>query len=608
MRRRRFLKTLVLSALAAKGQIAESSTAAMFREVTAALDETHHCPPGYHCQVLLRSGDPLKPGVKTWLPPMDAAADYLHRFGYNNDFLAYTPLPPTAPQSNRGVLSVNHEFPSPSSLMWPSSTPLDAGRTKIECAVLGHSVIEVYQDAASRHWRIELASHYNRRLTIDTPINFTGPAARHPRLRTASSPDGGHGNGVLGLCAGGKTPWGTVLAAEENFQSYFNGVTSTPKEIVNHQRYGVGAECAYPWWAQHLERFDVSRTPHEPNHFGWIVEIDPLAPNSVPKKHTALGRFRHEAATCVVSADEKIVIYSGDDATFEYLYKYVSNASYRASEGHENSTLLEDGVLYVAQFADDYTLRWLPLVFGHGPLTRENGFSDQGDVLIETRRAADLLGATKLDRPEDVETDPITNIVYALLTNNLARTPGMRDSANPRAPNHHGHILRLYPPNAPDTRALHSAREFRWDIFLLGGDPKQKTDRARYPGSITDTGWLMAPDNCAFDPQGNLWITSDHGSLGTARQLADGLWRCHRAGGQHASPRCFFRAPIGAEVCGPEFTPDQRTLFLAIQHPGDTDGSSYETPSTRWPDFDPALPPRSAILAITRADGDTIGR
>ncbi|MGH8596487.1 MAG: PhoX family protein, partial [Gammaproteobacteria bacterium] len=421
-----------------------------FTEVAAAVDDTHHIPPGYRAEIVLRFGDPLREYLAPWTADNSVVAEYRERFGYNNDYLAYFALPPAATDRNRGLLCVNHEFTN-SRLMWPAGTTrhalaggMDAARTAIECAALGHSVVEVVQDAPSRTWRYASVSRYNRRFTADSRVVFTGPAAGHSRMRTAIAATGAHGYGMLGLCAGGKTPWGTVLAAEENFQTFFDGHLTAREEARNHQRYGVGTECHYPWWARHQERFNLNHAPREPNHFGWIAEIDPMAPDSTPRKHTALGRFRHEAATCVVSADDRLVIYSGDDAPFEYLYKYVSTAPYRAHKGLENSGLLEEGTLYVAQFADDGTLRWLPLIHGHGPLTRQHGFDDQGDVLIETRRAADLVGGTKLDRPEDVESDPLSNVVYALLTNNPARTA--TDLANPRAPNPFGHILRLYPP------------------------------------------------------------------------------------------------------------------------------------------------------------------
>ncbi|MSR14942.1 MAG: PhoX family phosphatase [Gammaproteobacteria bacterium] len=608
MRRRQFLKVLGISAIATSPRI-NAAPLASPDEVSSRRSPTHQVEAGHRCQILLRWGDPLTSTGTPWHPGITSPTDYAGRFGYNNDFLAYWPLQPLIGERNRGVLCVNHEFTNPQ-LMWTGclTTPeMDRSRTEVEGAVLGHSVVEIAQDGREGGWRYEPCSRFNRRFTIDSRVDFTGPAAGHRRLWTALVGDGKFAHGMLGLCGGGKTPWGTVLVGEENFQTFFNDQVTTDAEARNHQRYGVGAECYSPWWARHFDRFDIAKAPREPNHFGWVVEIDPLRPDSTPKKHTALGRFRHEAATCIVSADGRLVVYSGDDAAFEYLYKYVSADAYRADAGTANSKLLEEGTLHVARFANDGSLVWLPLAFGAGPLTPKNGFNDQGDVLIEARRAADLLQATKLDRPEDVETDPISNVIYTLLTNNPARTSDTLDAANPRPENRFGHVLQLLPPGAPGPKAQHSAPEFRWRIFLLGGNPENPLHHAQYPGEVSKDGWLAAPDNCAFGPQGGLWLTSDSGALGAALNRADGLWRCRRTETGHGSPRRFFSAPLGSEVCGPEFTPDGRTLFLAIQHPGDTLNSCFETPSTRWPDFDPALPPRPAIIAITRDDGGAIG-
>ncbi|MEQ8659980.1 MAG: DUF839 domain-containing protein, partial [Gammaproteobacteria bacterium] len=295
-----------------------------------------------------------------------------------------------------------------------------------------------------------------------------------------------------------------------------------------------------------------------------------------------------------------------DDEVFEYLYRFVSSARYDQRDAAANRALLDDGELSVARFHDDGTLEWLPLVHGQGALTPAHGFASQADVLIETRRAADLLGATRLDRPEDVETNPRDGSVYAIMTNNLARDAGETDRANPRAANRHGHVLRLVPPGAPGSAVEHAAPRFRWTMFALAGDPASD---GRYPAHVAAASWFSAPDNCAFDGHGRLWIATDQGRAWTATGFADGLWACGEDADGAPVIKCFFRAPFGAEVCGPAFTADDRTLFLAVQHPG-IDGlpaSSYRAPATRWPDFDATLPPRPAVLAIRRRDGGPIG-
>ena len=370
-------------------------------------------------------------------------------------------------------------------------------------------------------------------------------------------------------------------------------------EARNHARYGVGAAAWYPWWARHHGRFDLGKEPNEPNRFGWIVEYDPYDPSSRPIKRTALGRCKHECATTTLDPDRRVVVYSGDDEIFEYLYRFVSEGRYDAEDRAANRDLLDRGTLFVARFHDDGTLDWLPLLYGSGPLTPANGFHSQAEVLIETRRAADLLGATPMDRPEDVESSPVTGRVYVALTKNPSRKPGGTDAPNPRGPNPSGHILELIPPGG--TR--HAADRFRWEVFLLAGDPARPRNGAAYHPDVSGDGWLAAPDNLAFDRHGRLWIATDGLQ---ERGLADGIYGCQVEGPERALTRHLFRAPVGAEVCGPAFTPDGRTLFVSVQHPG-SNSPGDDRPRTPWPDVDPALPPRPSVVAITREDGGEIG-
>ncbi len=579
-----------------------------FAGLAQGADERHHLPPGYEAQVLLRWGDVIIGQHDGPAIAIDDPALQLRSFGYNNDYVAFMPLPRGSASVEHGLLCVNHEYTNPA-FMWPDVDPrrpgeaMSAARTAIELAAIGHSTVEVRREQG--HWRV-VNGRYNRRVSAASGVALAGPAAGHRRLRTGEDPGGRKVAGILNPCSGGKTPWGTVLIAEENFNFAFSGRCDDPRERRNHARYGVGHGGSYGWWARHLPRYDVAREPHEANRYGWVVELDPYDPHAIPRKRTALGRFKHEAATCVLDRSGRVVVYSGDDEIFEYLYRYVSHGRFSADNPPANRDLLDDGELHVARFHDDGTLDWLPLRHGHGPLTPANGFADQADVLIETRRAADLLGATRLDRPEDVETNPIDGSVYAVMTNNLARDTGATDAANPRARNRHGHILRLLPPGAPGSAVDHAAPTFHWEMFALAGDPAR---HARYPGALARESWFSAPDNCAFDRHGRLWIATDQGRAWRATGFADGLWACGENAAGDPVVKCFFRAPIGAEVCGPEFTADGSTLFLAVQHPGidGLPGSRYKTPATRWPDFDPTLPPRPSVIAIRRTDGGPIG-
>jgi secreted PhoX family phosphatase len=272
-----------------------------------------------------------------------------------------------------------------------------------------------------------------------------------------------------------------------------------------------------------------------------------------------------------------------------------------------NRDLLDQGTLHVARFETDGTMRWLPMLFGQGPLDRANGFENQGDVMIELRRAADLLGATPMDRPEDVEAHPDTGRVYVVCTHNQQRTPEQVNAANSRGPNKHGHIIEIIPPQV-NGKPDHTATECKWEFFIMGGDPKNPQHGARYGdsvGAVSASGWIAAPDNVAFDPKGRIWIATD--GQDDVAGFADSVYAAETRGPRRGVPRNFFSAPRGAEICGPAFTPDGKTLFLAIQHPGDEPGSSFDRPSTRWPDFTSDMPPRSAVVAITKLDGGEIG-
>ena len=596
------------------GSEAVSNTAAPlgFHGLPHGVDKHHHVAQGYSAEVLLRWGDVIVgTDDDSWNPPLLSRSEQERRFGYNNDFIAFMPLPWSAQSSTHGLLCVNHEYTN-TNFMWPGLNAnnirkqMSADRTATEIAAIGHSIVEVRREDAG--WRI-VKGDFNRRITGFTRCALNGPVRGSDRVRTRREPQGLYAYGLLNACSGGKTPWGTVLAAEENFNFLFSGNSKDRRERANLKRYGFGKGRYYPWWADHFKQFKVADEPREPNGFGWVVEIDPYDPRSIPKKRTALGRFKHEAATCVINRDGRVVVYSGDDSTFEYLYRFVSRRPFDPEKRERNFDLLDEGELSVARFYDNGQLEWLPLTFGNGPLTPANGFLNQADVLVETRRAADLLEATRLDRPEDVEANPRDGAVYAMLTNNSARKPSSVDAANPRAANQFGHVLKLLAPGAPGPDVDHAATLFRWEVFLLAGNPEVSEHGAKYPAETEPGGWLASPDNCAFDPQGRLWIATDQGKHWRKTGFADGLWCYGNDANDRQRLRLFFRAPIGAEVCGPEFTPDGTTLFVAVQHPGvdGVTGAGYYTPGTRWPDFERDKPPRPSVVAITRKNGGEIG-
>jgi secreted PhoX family phosphatase len=592
---------------------AQNGTRFPFREVTAGVDEKHYAAEGYDAEVLIRWGDPVLPGAPAFDPLQQSAAAQKLQFGYNNDFLGYLPMPGATNPSQHGLLAVNHEYTN-EELMFPGLGRQDtkqaafAKMTKelagIEMAAHGGAVLEVKRENGK--WRVVAGSQYARRIDADTPMDIAGPAAGHDRLKTAADPSGTRVLGMLNNCAGGLTPWGTWLTCEENFHGYFWGkIADDHPEANNHKRYGAPGNW-YAWGKWH-DRFDVTKEPNEANRFGWIVEIDPFDPGSTPRKRTALGRIKHEGAAGIVNKDGRYVVYTGDDERFDYVYRFVTNGTV-AAERTANRDILDAGTLSVARYNADGTLDWLPLVHGQGPLTEANGFRSQADVLIETRRAADLLGATKMDRPEDVEANRRSNKVYVVLTNNTRRKADQVDAANPRADNKFGHIIEMTPPDGD-----HAATRFRWEILVRCGDPSIAAVGATFNPTTTRDGWFGMPDNIAVDHEGRLWIATD-GNSGSKTGRTDGMWALETEGESRATGKLFFRCPAGAELCGPEFTPDDETLFVAVQHPGEADDedpkagpATFENPATRWPDFQPGMPPRPSIVAITRRGGGKIG-
>ena len=578
-----------------------------FPELRHQLAQGDAVAEGYEIQNVIRWGDAVLAGAPAFDAARVTADAQALQFGYNNDYLDFFPLPAGSTNSDHGLLVVNHEYTN-TNLMFPgmgsgreARTRSNAEQTRAEAMAHGLSVIEVKR--TNGVWGYVPAASHNRRITAETAMRISGPAAGAARMKTAADPAGLRVLGTLNNCAGGNTPWGTVLTGEENFNGYFGGdPAKTPHQAIM-RRYGIAGESWYNWW-RHMDRFNVEKEANESFRFGWVVEFDPYDPQSVPVKRTALGRFKHEGATHAISADGRVAFYSGDDERFEYVYKFVTARPWNPNDRAANRDLLDDGTLYVAKFHDDGKLEWLPLVHGHGPLTSANGFADQADVVIEARRAADLLGATPMDRPEDVEANPVNGRVYVMLTNNSRRTAEQVNRANPRARNVHGHIVEIIPPGAGSANVDHAATEARWGIFIAAGKPGVDAG-AQYHRATSDQGWLSCPDNCAFDKKGRIWISTDGAPENAG--VADGLYAADTAGRGRALTRLFYQAPTGAEVCGPCFTPDNKTIFLAIQHPGEDPGSTFERPSTRWPDFAEGVPPRPSVIAIVKKDGGEIG-
>lgn len=585
-----------------------------FQEINHGVDQNHHVAQGYDADILLRWGDPLFKDSPAFNPATQDRNSQEKQFGYNNDFVGFVPL---NDNPDHGLLCVNHEYTN-EELMFPGLGRQDkvkfADITKaivdVEMAAHGGSVVEIKKQNSK--WSAIVGSSYNRRITATTEMQISGPAAGHALLKTKEDPSGTSVLGTLNNCAGGITPWGTYLMAEENFNGYFWNKTAakTHPQADMLKRYGAPGE----WynWGVHYDRFDVGMEPNEVHRFGWIVEVDPMNPQSIPKKRTALGRFKHEGAETIVNKDGRVAVYSGDDERGDYLYKFVTAGKLDTQNRTANSDLLDNGILYVARFNSNGSVQWLPLIFGEGMLTRSNGFDSQATVLTFARKAADLLGATKMDRPEDVQPNHVTGKVYVCLTNNKHRgDKHPLDAVNPRVKNPFGHVVEITPTNND-----HGALTGTWDILFQGGDPEKPEHGAVFNEHTTKNGWLGSPDNATVDGEGRLWITTDQGSAWPKTGTADGVWAMETEGALRGTGKMFFRVPVGAEMCGPCFNPDDTAFFLAVQHPA-SDGakafpgfernSTFEDPATRWPDFDLQTPPRPSVVVVTKKGGGVVG-
>ena len=570
-----------------------------FKSVPISTADTVVVPEGYVAEVIAPWGDPV--GLSGDLPAFkedasNTAAEQEAQMGMHHDGIHYFALE----GSNVGLLVMNHEYTDDGLLHTDGMKTWTPDKVKKAQAAHGVSVIEIA--LKDGRWTVQKPSPWARRITATTPMAVSGPAAGHALMQTKADPGGRRVLGTLNNCASGITPWGTYLTCEENFINYFNGPDAPD---AHQQRWGLrkGGAGGYRWH-EHDERFDAVKNPNEPNRFGWVVEIDPMNPSSTPVKRTALGRAAHEGATVAVTKDGRAVVYCGEDSRFEYIYKFVSRDKIAPGGARENAGLLDHGTLYVAKFEANGRGRWLALTHGQGPLTPANGFADQGEVLIKARQASDLLGATKMDRPEWIAVDAQRGEVYCTLTNNSNRgadkQPGV-DAANPRANNTMGNIIRW-----KEDSDFH-AETFRWDHFVLAGDPAN--ERADAKGNVKGDAF-GCPDGLWMDRRGVLWIETDMSTsaMGKGDLARLGNNALLAADVRTGEIRRFLTGPAGCELTGATGTPDGRTMFVNIQHPGETASErsdpSEPTKVSKWPN---GGRPRSATVVIRKRDGGVIG-
>ena len=571
-------------------------------------------PAGFTSRVVIRWGDPVTrfaPVFDVYRQSPEAAQE---QFGYNNDYVGVLPHPR---HRDHALLVVNHEY-TDEELMYPAGVYDPTTITKIAMASHGMSVVEIRRSPGRETGAWEQvnvrSTKLNRRIHVGTEFDLVGPAAGTERLRTSADPSGRRVLGTFNNCAGGLTPWGTVLSGEENFNGYFDASGALdPTWAASYKRYGITG--AGRGWKDVDPRFDLTTTPTEPFRHGWIVELDPYDPTSTPRKHTMLGRMKHEGANVTISASGHAVVYMGDDERGDYIYKFVSRERYDAGTSDaargRNLDLLTAGTLYVARFTGDGTAdgvndgtgEWLRLADESTSYVTGMTLSD---VLIDTRLAADRVAPTRMDRPEDVEVNPVNGKVYAALTNNRDRGKTFPvDEPNPLASsmvrasfdapltsasgNRNGYVLEMTPD-----RGDHTATTFTWDLMLVCGDPAAgETYFAGYPKQLVSP--ISCPDNVAFDAVGNLWISTDGNVLGSN----DGLFRVPVAGPERGKVSQFLTVPLGAETCGPFITDDQQSVFVAVQHPGEVTGATFETPASIWPDGRSF--PRPSVVVAYRA-------
>ncbi|GFE88361.1 PhoX family protein [Steroidobacter agaridevorans] len=624
-----------------------SKTASLgFKAIQGSKADAIVLPPGYSYDVVIRWGESLFSSV----PDLDAtkldagtlfeptaALHQRSQFGQNCDAIHFFPL---NGRSDHGVLCVNNEY-TDDALMFPGHPGFRGLRGAVSRAFVeqysqvvavskaaqGVSIVEVKRERG--RWRFVKDSRYNRRITADTPIDIGGPARGAALMQTKDDPAGERAFGTFANCAGGETPWGTYLTAEENIQDYFANLDQLkarndvdPFIVESHRRFRMWKAQSLYNWDMADSRFNLAVAPTEPFRFGWIVEIDPLDPTGTPVKRTALGRFAHEGASPVIARNGRVAVYMGDDDKFEYVYKFISNGRFDPKNRAANRNLLDQGTLHVARFDASGKGQWLPLVFDpKGPLNAAAGFRDQADVLIKARMAAYLLGATPMDRPEDVEANPTSGRIYIACTRNENRTvePGTvtyggrevdtrPNAANPRGANNFGHIIEI--AEAGDD---HTSLEFSWEVFLLAGDPsgdrlitdlgRIKPDSVYYAGyaNAEDLSPIGSPDNIGFDRAGNLWMVTDDTQPGVSN---NGCWAMPTTGPNRGRLQQFMSGPVGCEVCGCQFSPDDETLFISIQHPGE--GGTTAEPRSHWPDGGTSQP-RASVIAIRKDGGGVVG-
>ena len=571
------------------GTSAQATTASRFgfTPIPIATDATIHVPEGYSWQPVAKWGQPLFSDATDLNHETAVTVDISDRvFGENTDGMESFVV------NGRQVIAVNHEYVNPD-INLPQNADgatLSADDARTLQNMQGVTVMEVARGADG--WQIVVDSDLNRRITNNTEMRLTGPAAGHDLLKTEADPTGTVVLGTLNNCGSGKTPWGTYLTCEENFNGYFGSTDAAFAAPDGYDRYGISTEESRYAYEKFDARFDVSKNPNEPHRFGYVVEIDPADPTSTPIKHTALGRFKHENAAAVLAPDGRVVVYMGDDERGEFMYKFVSSGVY--TPGGPTSELLDDGQLYVAKFETDGTGTWVAL-------TPEATGMTAAEIAIFTRQAGSAVGATTMDRPEWVAVNPVAVEGYCALTNNSRRgaeatnaggdaMAAVENSPNPRDANEYGQIVRWRPVNDD-----HAADNFEWDLYVMAGNPTVHSDLNAGSANVNAGNLFNSPDGMMFDSTGLLWIQTDGDDSNEEGFV--GMGNNQMLAGDPATGEIvrFLTGPKGSEVTGLTWSADRKTMFVGIQHP-----------DAPFPDGEGMLA-RSSVIAVWRDDGLPVG-
>ncbi|EAK0441199.1 PhoX family phosphatase [Campylobacter lari] len=592
MKRRTFLKGSALGSMVAffassnlNASLLKDKDLLNFKEIPASTEDKVIVPDGYKADILISWGDPLFSKASIYDEEKNinkkAVENAKLTFGDNNDGMSFFPL-----SKDRAILAINNEYINPEIMFKHQGKNLSLDDILYEQANLGVSIFEIKKE--KDQWSVVLDSKYNRRIDANTKMSISGPAKQQVLQNENFI------YGTLNNCANGKTPWGTYLTCEENINDFFGSLDEKIKFSKEQLRFGFKTQSQYGW-EKFDERFDLSKNPDEANKFGWVVEIDPFDPNSIPIKRTALGRFKHENAELIVEDDGTVVIYMGDDEANEFIYKFISKHKYK--KGLDTSKILDEGTLYVAQFngkIGDFrgSGKWIELEYGKNNLNKENGFNSQADVLINARIAGSIVNATPMDRCEWIAShkESGSKEVFATLTNN--KKNNNPNPANPRTKNIYGQIIKWEHKNS------HKDDEFTWEIFALAGNPDNQTSLNKGSNNITSNNKFNSPDGLSFDRDGRLWIQTD-GNYSNQEEFEGMGNNCMLA----ANPKTgeikrFLTGPIACEITGIAFSQDYKTMFVGIQHPGEKlKGSQFPYGKT----------PRSSIIAISKIDGGVIG-